>query len=871
MTPEELKLLVKVPFGTLESVTGLQDGELLFYDTSTPKNKLKKISIDTFNNLSKTAKPLAPTDTAPTVEGLYKPTISGTYANAGGLIAQSGYDTLFFFNGTTWTKSETLMPSTPVDGVVAKNNIKAVSGDAVFNAYDPLIKVKTNSLIFTLHAGQIVINTGQVNTSINWLHLKYTAGAGINFRVDGLVGITALNQCYRIAFYNSNTQNSTNFISGISADSVTTLDFTTPANTVSFAIQIVSGTGVGTSPSTSPYKDSVKLYNLTVTPAPVTDDYIIAEKIKGNINTSQITTMKSVTDFTATQIFTDENIQSIVTTVGAISQSGSTTTTSTYKRTSITSASSMVTYDSTKQYSYTGTINTGDSFAGVSYRDATFAQIGFEYAGAGVRVDSPLSPPIGTVYIAGCSYLVDPVFKTINKYIKSVSTDSKTIFVNASYSGSIENGNETTPYKTISQAISNAGSNATIMIMNGDYRETLNLSVLSSGNYTFKTPKAHKVRILGSNKIEGFTKTVGFTNVYQVPYTGTIINASRFGRIIYEDGNRSRPIDPIERHPLQKALSYRLPFTAILERTSVALVDSNLGSFYLDSANGILYISTSNASNPSTNGFSYEIAQRDFNTAPSATTNKNINITMHNLQFMYGNNGLFFKGFESVRRENISVIGVIGAGCFRDDTSNVISYNDEAAYCNGDGINGHFSSFTNYMMLTDNRSMSPVNIYFDPWVHDNFDDGMSHHENHRVIVHGILTEHNDDGGVRASNDANYTIYNGYSRKNGLVTGAGEGFSVVNPVLNSNRNGCKMVIYNSLSEGNAVGFAAISDALNQIELINCISRNNTVSELFARNGAKVISRNSLATNSTAAKIKVIDTGGIIEVKNDTLIS
>lgn len=106
MTPEELKLLVKVPVSTLESVTGLQDGELLFYDTTTPENKLKKISIDTFNNLNKLAKPLKPTDPTPTEEGLYKPTEAGTYTNAGGLIAQKGYDTLFFFDGTTWTKTE---------------------------------------------------------------------------------------------------------------------------------------------------------------------------------------------------------------------------------------------------------------------------------------------------------------------------------------------------------------------------------------------------------------------------------------------------------------------------------------------------------------------------------------------------------------------------------------------------------------------------------------------------------------------------------------------------------------------------------------------------------------------------------------------
>ena len=106
------KLLVIKPVDELESVTGLQAGELLFYDGS---NNLKKIDIDIFNNLSKTAKPLKPTDATPTQEGLYKPTQVGTYTNAGGLIAQEGYDTLFFFNGTTWTKSEFKFPQAPAN------------------------------------------------------------------------------------------------------------------------------------------------------------------------------------------------------------------------------------------------------------------------------------------------------------------------------------------------------------------------------------------------------------------------------------------------------------------------------------------------------------------------------------------------------------------------------------------------------------------------------------------------------------------------------------------------------------------------------------------------------------------------------------
>jgi len=98
------KVLVVKPVNELVEVTGLQPGSMLFYDGS---DNLKRISIDTFNNIAKSAIPLKITDPSPNIDGLYIPTTSGTYTNAGGLIAQAGYYTLFFKNGSTWTKSET--------------------------------------------------------------------------------------------------------------------------------------------------------------------------------------------------------------------------------------------------------------------------------------------------------------------------------------------------------------------------------------------------------------------------------------------------------------------------------------------------------------------------------------------------------------------------------------------------------------------------------------------------------------------------------------------------------------------------------------------------------------------------------------------
>ena len=108
MAINPLLLNVK-PISEITTVDNPIEGHLLFYDGS---DELKKVHISEFQSLiGGIAKPLAISDASPTVSGWYKPTTSGTYANAGGLVAQVGYDTLFYFDGTTWSKVEVAMPS----------------------------------------------------------------------------------------------------------------------------------------------------------------------------------------------------------------------------------------------------------------------------------------------------------------------------------------------------------------------------------------------------------------------------------------------------------------------------------------------------------------------------------------------------------------------------------------------------------------------------------------------------------------------------------------------------------------------------------------------------------------------------------------
>lgn len=81
-----------------------------------PNGKGETIDIEIFSQiLNKFALPLKTTDPTPTVIGWYKPTDAGLYNNAGGLEAQVGYDTLFYYSGTMWTRTQVKMPISPLD------------------------------------------------------------------------------------------------------------------------------------------------------------------------------------------------------------------------------------------------------------------------------------------------------------------------------------------------------------------------------------------------------------------------------------------------------------------------------------------------------------------------------------------------------------------------------------------------------------------------------------------------------------------------------------------------------------------------------------------------------------------------------------
>lgn len=119
-------LIVRKP-GDLDVAGAFDPGSLLFAGAD---NILKRIDAEKFYQLiGNVAKPLSPTDAAPSAIGWYKPQVysdsPGTnYPNAGNLKAINGYDTLFHFDGTAWKKTESKIPgNSPKNNFDPANNI----------------------------------------------------------------------------------------------------------------------------------------------------------------------------------------------------------------------------------------------------------------------------------------------------------------------------------------------------------------------------------------------------------------------------------------------------------------------------------------------------------------------------------------------------------------------------------------------------------------------------------------------------------------------------------------------------------------------------------------------------------------------------
>jgi hypothetical protein len=472
------------------------------------------------------------------------------------------------------------------------------------------------------------------------------------------------------------------------------------------------------------------------------------------------------------------------------------------------------------------------------------------------------------LYLRGASRTYVTALITIAS--NSSIVPNQVFYVNP-YTGSNTNsGSEAMPFKTITKAIASCVGllNSKIILTGGIYRESANFSVLSNENVEIVAQTPDVVEVFGSDQIVGFSKTALRTNVYEATFSGTIINQSRAGALIYEHGKPSDLIAPSDRHALQRGLTHRFPFSTLKAVAGVVLCDATPGSYYYEVASTKIYIHPNDSTDPNTNGYTYENIVRGGVISPTFSATRKANISLKNIRFMY-NTGVAFSGFNKVERYMCAALGSSGSGCFIDNNSFTISYKDEVGFGDGDCLNGHYSSVPGYT-TKDQRDGVMNGLYIDPWCKRSFDDGLSFHERSDTTIWGGLFEYNGDGGVRQSNDAIMRVYYALSRRNGWDTSAGtkgSGFDMVNEA-SANRLPGVLELHGCISEYNRNGIGIVNGE-GTLNAYDCTTRNNTDSEYFAASGV-VNASNCKATNSTPSKIKVITSTGVINVLNDALL-
>lgn len=600
-------------------------------------------------------------------------------------------------------------------------------------------------------------------------------------------------------------------------------------------------------------------------------------ELAGYATQNQLQNVSTEVDLVLDTVFTTISVSPTKPyTSGYLNIFGNTTNGETWRRTTASIVGNMFEIVAGHQYYYSGTIADVPSEtlkpAGVVYFDESGVFIGYDCSAFQLYTNYLLTPPIGAKYFGACSNGSDPII-TDKHLVPKKNKD--VVYVDAS-EGPGGDGSVDSPFNTINDAIDAIKDSqfGKIVIYEGDYRETLNLGDLPSGDFELLAREGHRVRVLGSNALSGWTKTLGRTNAYEAAYAGSIPAWTTRANPIFEDGRPSEPIDGSEIHPLQKNLSNRLPFTPIYAVSDVDTVDSTPGTYFHDGSK--VYIHTSDSDNPASNGYSYEIITRSANTFNTpATTSKKVNLTLSGLQFYYTSFGVQMRGFSKVVRRFCVSMATPGQGAFCNHSGCIESFYEESAFCNTDGQNNHFNTYTGFAELSDNRSNYATVKYVGLWSHDNGDDGESSHEQHNVHISDSLLEYNGDSGCRPSNDATYIINNTISRKNGWQVGhgespgKGEGFALVNSALNPARKGCRAVLTGCISEGNNTGFGIANNDESVMVLVECMSRNNTTAEYYAGAGAMTL-RNCKSTNSDPSKIKVVGSGTII-VENDLEVS
>jgi len=480
-----------------------------------------------------------------------------------------------------------------------------------------------------------------------------------------------------------------------------------------------------------------------------------------------------------------------------------------------------------------------------------------------------------------------PITTWVENLVSGLINDytlSRAVYVDKATGDDLNTGLAASPLATINAGIAKlVNGGGTVMVKEGDYYETLDIASLVYGDLCIRAySTAHKVRIMGSDIITGFSKTTGQNLIYEAAFTGTIEvigNNAAYGYRIFEDEVPSKLITDAERHSLQRSQQYRLPYTEIKQITdqgSLALnlayldaLGTGVAGYWYDQTNHVIYVV--NAAHGDVSASSIHTHARGWTTVSAASPSYNYasDLGLRGLQFFYGNGNndlnlldedLNLKNFNKVTVWDCAAFGGLNSH-FQDIGSRAEYHNVESGGAGRDGI----GSSLYFLTPNGDRSKEVWGSYNNIWCHDCYDDGFSTHMNGSHSINNFLFEYNADTGLQNIGCTYCSLSNGVAQKNGkgiVINGSA--------VSTHSRWGTSGDLYNVLCDGNDVNFFCDADAPltpATLNLYNCVERNATGSG-YRADGQGIINLHNCKSTGTST-IKTGD--GTINVFTDTPVA
>ncbi|WP_111849466.1 hypothetical protein [Acinetobacter baumannii] len=396
------------------------------------------------------------------------------------------------------------------------------------------------------------------------------------------------------------------------------------------------------------------------------------------------------------------------------------------------------------------------------------------------------------------------------------------------------NGTQTSPLKTLDRAMLMAGYNTHIVVYGGDYYEAPQVSP-KIGILTVSAARNSRVRLIGGNKLTGFTKTNGYTKVWQVPLAINPVNdgqggTDRCGWWLYQLGVSDASTEILRRWPQQMGRTNRLSdCTQIWRVYSIAEIENAVKPSWFWEA-GVLYLSCAGFGDPN----SAEIRVPDTSRSPFYTgnTTKNQTIRLVGIESYFWLSGFRVWDFASVELERLKAIGNRVNGFEISDNVFVRQVGCEGAGNWVDGNGGH--------VYRENVTKESCRYEGDDnYFHDNGDDGFSYHEMWAGYTSGMLCEYNGDRGIADAVGSHMSHYNPIVYKNGQGDGKwpiddGAGIACVGTSTDGGVS-TDTRVSGGFSEGNLINYNVGGSNENVMNLFDCKSHNPVKHHFSATNG------------------------------------